>query len=107
MSAVLEKEQAALTAAEGKLKKLLAAVKKFFSKEFLWVLLILLMGLPLALIMTYVLETYASEEVLSALTTLLEDSPLYIGCYVTSLGGIYFTRMVVGAIKTLITKPES
>lgn len=107
MSAVLEKEQAALEETEGKLKKLLAAIKKLLSKEFLWVLLILLIGLPMALIMTYTIETYGSNETLTVLQTLLEGNPLYIGCYVTCLGGIYFTRIVVGAIKTLIKKPES
>ena len=104
MSGVIAKEQAALTQEAGKLKKLFAAIKKFFAKEFLWVLFVLLFGLPSALIITYVLETYCSEKLLAVINELLQGKPTFVGAYALSLAGIYFTRTVVGAIKTMVTK---
>lgn len=107
MNPELEKEVAAFKEGEGKLKKLFASIKKLISKEFLWVLVVLLLGLPLALILTYLFETHASEEMLVMTKKILEGNPLFIGAYMICLGGIYFTRMVVGAIKTATKKPAS
>lgn len=106
-SATIASQKAALAKEEGKLKKLLAAIKKLFAKEFLWVLFVLLLGLPLALIMTYITETYASEKILKMITKLLKDKPLFVAAYAVSLTGIYFTRTVVGAINLMTSKPKS
>lgn len=106
-SATLAKDKAALAKEEGKLKKLLAAIKKLFAKEFLWVLVVLLLGLPLALTITYVVETYGSEDIINMIKKILEGKPLFIGAYAVSLAGIYFTRTVVGAIKLMANKPKS
>lgn len=106
-SKTLTSQKALLAKEEGKLKKLLVAIKKLFAKEFLWVLLVLLLGLPLALIITYILETYASEQILEMTTKILKDKPLFMGAYLLSLVGIYFTRTVVGAIHLLTNKPKS
>jgi len=106
MSPTMSKTKAALAADEGKLKKLLKAIKKLLAKEFLWVLIILLLGIPLAFIMMYLLESLASENTIKAMCDVLNGASLYAGCYIISLAGIYFTRMTVGAIKTLIEKKE-
>ena len=107
MSVSLAKEQAALTKDAGKLKGILVSIKKLFAKEFLWVLFILLLALPLALAINYILETYSPEALLTIINNLLEDNSLFAGAYALSIAGIYFTRTVVGAIKTLTEKPKS
>ncbi|KJS05769.1 MAG: hypothetical protein VR77_01515 [Flavobacteriales bacterium BRH_c54] len=106
-SATIAKEKAALAQEEGKLKKLIATIKKFFAKEFLWVLFVLLLGLPIGLIITYIIETYSSEKIMEMINKLLNGKPLFIGAYAVSLAGIYFTRTVVGAINLMANKPKS
>ncbi|MCB0402370.1 MAG: hypothetical protein KDD41_09825 [Flavobacteriales bacterium] len=106
-SAAIAKDKAALAAEEGKLKKLLASIKKLFAKEFLWVLVVLLLGIPLALILTYLVNAYANENIMHMITKLLEGKPVFIGAYAVSLAGIYFTRSVVGAINLMANKPTS
>lgn len=106
-SRTLTSQKALFVKEEGKLKKLLVAIKKLFAKEFLWVLLVLLLSLPLALIITYIIETYASEQILRMITEILKDKPLFMGVYLLSLVGIYFARTVVGAINLLTIKPKS
>lgn len=105
MSSITKKEQAAFKESEAKLFKFLKVVKKFISKEFLWVLFIFILALPLALIIVYGIEKYTSKIVQESIIELLDGNPLFIGSYVFSIGGIYFSRMVVGAIKTLVEKP--
>tara|TARA_B100000780_G_C20971775_1_gene388023 strand:- start:202 stop:525 length:324 start_codon:yes stop_codon:yes gene_type:complete len=107
MSVTLEKEQAALMKEEGKLKKLFKAIKKLFAKEFLWVLFILLLALPMALTITYVIETYGPKAFLAVINNFLDGKPIFIGAYGVSIAGIYFSRTVIGAIKTLTDKPKS
>lgn len=104
MSETVAKGKEALAAEEGKLKKLLKVVKKIVAKEFLWVLFILLVSIPLALAMKYIVEEYASAEVITAIYEVLDGNKLSVGCYAVSIAGFYFARMVVGAIKTLTEK---
>ena len=104
MSEPFAKGKEALAAEEGKLKKLLKAVKKIIAKEFLWVLFILLISIPLALALKYIVETYASAETITAIYEVLDGITLSVGCYAVSIAGFYFARMVVGAIKTLTEK---
>ena len=77
-SATIAKEKAALAQEEGKLKKLIATIKKFFAKEFLWVLFVLLLGLPIGLIITYIIETYGSEKIMEMINKLLNLSLIHI-----------------------------
>ncbi|MBD78267.1 MAG: hypothetical protein CL840_05040 [Crocinitomicaceae bacterium] len=102
----LAKEQAALAKGQGKLKKFLAAVKKLFAKEFLWVLAILLLALPMATIFTYLLQKYAPKPIMDDILGYLKGTSLFIAAYAFSIAGIYFTRTVVGAIETLVKKEE-
>ena len=104
MSESVAKGKEALAAEEGKLMKLLKAVKKIVAKEFLWVLFIALMSIPLALIMKYLVETYASGKTIAAICEALDGITLAVGCYAVSIAGFYFARTVVGAIKTLTEK---
>lgn len=107
MSITLENEKAALAKDEGKVKKLFAAVKKFFAKEFLWLLFALLLALPIALIMTYIIETYVAADTRMKLIELSEGKTLFLSAYALSLAGIYFTRTVAAAIRTVVKKPTS
>lgn len=111
MSTAIAKDQAALMKAEGKLKKLFKAVKKLFAKEFLWVLFIALLALPLALILNYVLTTYVSATIVTKLENMLKeilgDDTTFTGAYGVSVAGIYFTRTIIGSMKSLIDKPAS
>jgi len=100
----LAKQQAALAKEEGKLKKLLASVQKFLSKEFLWVILVLLLAVPLGLVMTYLFNEYATSDQIMTVCDMISDRPLFVGFYVLNIAGIYFTRAVIGSIKTLVDK---
>lgn len=106
MSAGVEKAKAAMAAEEAKLKKLLKAVKKFFAKEFLWVLFVLTLSVPLALIIEYIYQEYATENIKTTVVEILDKNPPLLGAYVLSIAGIYFTRTTVGAIKTLTKKED-
>ena len=101
MSDAVAKGKEALAAEEGKLKKFLEAVKKLFAKEFLWVLFVALVSLPLALALEYIIVTYVSEENIERICEALDGYSLFMGCYGISIVGFYFTRTIIGAIKTL------
>ena len=106
MSVNLGKEQAALTKEVGKLKKIFDAIKKFLAKEFLWVLLALIIGLPVALVITYVINNYAPEELKTIVDNYLNGKPTLVGAYALSLVGIYFARTLAGVLKTLGGKKQ-
>jgi len=89
---------------EGKLKKLIVAIKKGLAKEFLWILFSLLLALPLAFIATYVTQAFGSRELLKTINIIIKNEPLFMYAYAACIGGIYFTRTVAGAIKTLSIK---
>ncbi len=91
---------------EGKIKKLFAAIKKLLSKEFLWLLCVALIALPLGLLATRFVESYASESQQELIGDFLDGKPLFLGCYLLSMLGVYFTRTIVGSIKTLTKKSE-
>lgn len=106
MSTAHSQEKATLEKDTGMLIKIFTAIHKLIAKEFLWIILILGLGLPMGLFFTYVIPFFASEEVLLVLQEILKDIPLFIPCYILSLMGIYFTRTVIAAIKLLINKPK-
>lgn len=104
MSGALSKRKAALAAEEGKLKKLLKLIKKIMAKEFLWVLFILLMSIPLSLILEHLISTYASCDIIEYVYDVLEGDYLLESSYIVSVAGFYFSRTLIGAIKTLTEK---
>lgn len=106
-SVTLAKEQAALMEEEGKLLKLFKAVKKILAKEFLLVLFILLLALPLGLVLTYIIETYGGESILNTINQITDEVPLFITAYSICIAGIYFSRTIIGAISTLTDKSKS
>lgn len=103
----LANDKAELAKGEAKFKKIIASIKKLFAKGFLIILIILLLGIPLALIITYTIQTYCSEKTIEVITKLLNGKPLFVYAYALSIAGIYFIRIVVGAIKTLSKKTKS
>jgi len=106
MSDAVAKGKAALEADEGKLKKLLKAIKKLLAGEFLWALFIVVVSLPLALALEHVIAEYATGESIAAFCELIGGYSLFMGAYGISIAGLYFTRTIVGAIKTLTEKKE-
>lgn len=107
MNANISKTKAAFAEEEGKLMKLLKALKKVVAKEFLWVLLLLLAAIPVAYAMVVVFESYEPLNAkLPEIDKILNGTSRYVGAYAVSIAGLYFTRMTVGAIKTLTKKKE-
>lgn len=106
MSNTLAQEKANLAKDEGIIKKLFASIQKLFAKEFLWVVFVLILGLPLGLTITYLIQHLASLQIKNAILEIIHHKPLFIACYVFSLVGIYFTRTVIGAIDMMVHKSK-
>lgn len=100
MSTIIAKEQAAFAKEEAKFKKFLAAVKKLFAKEFLWVLVVLVVAVPITVLLKIWVETYTSKEALNAINQLFKDE-LFLGLYIITIAGIYIIRTITGSIKLL------
>ncbi len=91
----------------GALKKLVASIKKAVAKEFLSVLLIMAISIPLALALQYIISADAQlleaerikdlEEITAILTP---NQPPFRVLYALCVAGIYFSRLVTGALKT-------
>ncbi|WP_303315353.1 hypothetical protein Q4Q34_15455 [Flavivirga abyssicola] len=91
----------------GKIKKMLAAIKKAVSKEFLWILFIMAISIPLALVVSYIISSDAhiisetvSQEIEEVSEIITNQQPLFRVVYGICALGIYFSRMVMTAIKT-------
>ncbi|WP_417873735.1 hypothetical protein [Xanthomarina gelatinilytica] len=82
--------------------KVIGVIVKFFAKEFLWVFGILLIGIPLAFVFVYVIDAYSEDSIKTELYGLTDKIPLILIAYIYSVLGVYFTRMVVSAINTMI-----
>lgn len=98
-SSVIAADEKKLKAEEGKLKKVFSMIKKMFSKELLWLLFIMLISIPIALIISYAMYRYGSEEMLDIFETLAGDQPTFMVVYIMCAVGIYFSRIVANAIK--------
>ena len=90
----------------GKAQKIVKAVKKIASKELLWLLFVLLISIPTALVISYVIssdahilneEVYRDIEEVSEIIT--HEQPLFRVVFGICVVGLYFSRMVVSAIK--------
>lgn len=106
MSNTLTQEKANLAKDAGVIKKLFASIQKLFAKEFLWVVFVLILGLPLGLTITYLIQQWASPQIQKAILEIVHHKPLFIACYIFSLVGIYFTRTVIGAIEMMVNKSK-
>lgn len=78
-------------------------MKKFFAKEFLWLLLTIVLAVPIAFLWLASLDIVSSEQSLN------EDEKifvieLFLIAYAFGFIGIYLIRFVVAAIKTLSAK---
>ncbi len=99
MSATNTGDTKKVMAEAGKLKKIIAIVKKTLSKELLWVLVILLISIPATLIMSYLLWSVSID--LSEVFSIITDGhyPSFVILYIICAIGIYFSRIVASAIK--------
>lgn len=107
MSATLAQEKANLAKDTGMVKKFLKTIQKFFAKEFLWVLFLLILGLPMGLVVTFMIQHFASPQVFQVIQAIIKDTPLFIASYLFSLVGFYFTRTIIGAIEMMVNKSKS
>ena len=106
MSQTIASAEAAAKKDEGKFLKFLKAVKKFISKEFLWVLFVLLLAMPVTAIAYYLIHKILSPAEIQELENALKNRPLYQVLYLLSIAGIYFSRAVIGALKGLTAKKK-
>ncbi|MDN3643607.1 hypothetical protein QWY87_12895 [Lutimonas halocynthiae] len=106
MSGILATEKEALTKEQGKLMKFFAALKKFLAKEFLWVVFVAILALPLAELFKAILDNY-SPSFKAYIAGLMHSTELFLPTYVLSAAGIYFIRAIIGSIKTLVKKPKN
>ena len=79
-------------------------MKKFLAKEFLWLLIALVMAIPIAFLWL------ASLDIVSAEQSFSEDEEVFVIemfliAYVFGVVGMYLIRFVVAAIKTLYVAP--
>lgn len=81
-------------------------MKKFFAKEFLWLLLTLVLALPLTFLLLTGMDIVSKERsfVDQEKVFVIE---LFLLAYAVNIGGIYLVRMVIGAIKVLATQPPA
>lgn len=93
----------------GKIEKIIKAVKKAVSKEFLWILFSIIISIPLALICSYLISSDAhllneqlSKDIEDVTGIITEQHPLFRVLFGITVVGVYFSRMVAAAIKTLL-----
>ncbi len=90
---------------KSKLTKLFSAIKKLLAKEFLWIVGILLLSLPLALIGNYLIAKF-TPSLLPVIGSIPGNGSSLIGSYEISVAGLYFSRAIAGSIKTMIKKVQ-
>lgn len=100
MSVTLNSEKA-LAAEDSKLMKIVKAIKKAVAKEFVWIVLIVILAFPLAYMLEKDLEQRA-PAFLSALQNAFKGTGTFMILYVICAAGLYFSRMVMGAIRTIV-----
>ena len=90
-----------IKADESKLLKIFKAIKKFVAKEFLLILIIVIVSIPLA----YMLElelTKKAPDLMEALLKTFQGSGSFMILYTLCVAGLYFSRVVLGALQTLV-----
>lgn len=80
-------------------------MKRFFAREFLWLLLTLVLALPLAFLWL------TSVDIVSSKSAFEEDEKIFVAelfllAYAISFLGIYLIRLIVASIKTLSAPAE-
>lgn len=85
---------------ESNLLKLLGALQKAISKEFLWILFAVLLSVPFAFIINYFIQHFASDTWKAIIRSETNSHGTFTGSYITAFAGIYFSRVLVGTIKT-------
>lgn len=79
-------------------------MKKLFAREFLWLLLAIILAVPLSFLWLTGLDIVSADRSFS------EDEQifvieLFLLAYAVSFVGVYIVRFVVGAIKALAAPP--
>lgn len=90
---------------QSKLIKILSAIVKFVAKEFLWILLILIVSFPLAYLEMILLQS-SKGKFQTFMEHKFPGNEFFIVLYIITLISLYFVHIVVGALKIVIT-PKS
>ena len=94
--------------------KIITAVQKALAKEFLALLLVLILAFPVALLITYVTAYFALGDTSVIFESLLSDDTNESGAgeysfvilYFISAIGLYFVRLILGSIKVMVNKDK-
>lgn len=90
----------------GPILKLLAKLQKLVAKEFLWIIAIVLVSAPLALLLLFMLDLIAPQLNAELAKSNIDVLDVFIVLYLFSGVGIYFLRILVNAIRLMATKKE-
>lgn len=96
-----------MEAKEGMLMKLIKALKKLISKEFLWVLFVIVLALPLTLMTHYFIKKHAYTDAMKIVDVISKGSSLFTVNLFLNMAGIYLVRAVAGALENLSVKAKS
>ncbi|WP_075342976.1 hypothetical protein [Tenacibaculum agarivorans] len=93
----------------GKVKKVVKIIKKIMAKELLWLLFVLIISIPISLILAYVVSSEAqilnqqlSKDIEDVSEIITFRRPAFTLIFSICVVGMYFSRTVVNAIKTLV-----
>ena len=99
-----------------KAAKLAITVQKALAKEFLALLVIIVLAFPVAFLITYITAHFAQGDINQVFEGLLSDDSTnadadggkysFIIIYIISAIGLYFVRMVIGSINVLVQKKD-
>lgn len=78
-------------------------MKKIFAREFLWLLIILVLAAPLAFFFLNALNLVAEGDVFTENEKNF-IAQLFVLAYIFNVVGLYLVRFIVLAIKTLVAK---
>lgn len=80
------------------LLKMLEALKKTIIQEFLWILLLSAVSVPVTFIVVAFIRK--RPELLSKIQLVIGEDHLFTKTYILIFAGLYFSRIVVAAIRT-------
>lgn len=112
----MSKKQSLIPKELSGIAKLVGTIQKALAKEFLALLVILILAFPVALLITYITAYFAPGHTNVVFDGLLSENSndsaadggkySFIIIYIISAIGLYFVRMILGSIKVLVQKDK-
>lgn len=94
------------------LQKTVTSVQKLLAKEMLFLFIILILAIPTAFVLAYLLAFFNEEstkEVFENIVGSTNESGgkgSFIVLYVISVIGLYFTKLIIQSVRLLVKKDE-